>query len=345
MIGVCDHNSAGNVRAVAAAAGRPPSRDSPAWRSRRARKRTWSGLFPSADAAEAAAREVAAGLPPCRGEAAQELVDADGATVEARAADAVDGLGVLAGGDGGPRAPARRRSRSRRTWTAGRSACPSQLGFIPPDAGFQALEISAHGARIGRAAVVRRTGVRAHHGLRRPRARAGGRRVRGARGRGGRTSASSPSRSPARTAGGARLRELSLHVLDLVENSLRAGAGVVAVGVEEQPDRDLLAISVEDDGPGLAVLPEQALDPFYTTKEGKRTGLGLSLFRQQVEHGRGRRGARPVGARRASRCARASGSATWTGTRSATWPAPWRAWRRRTRASSSGPGSRTAGGS
>jgi hypothetical protein len=79
------------------------------------------------------------------------------------------------------------------------------------------------------------------------------------------------------------LRELSLHVLDLVENSLRAGAGVVAVGVEEQPDRDLLAISVEDDGPGLAVDPEQALDPFYTTKEGKRTGLGLSLFRQQVE--------------------------------------------------------------
>jgi hypothetical protein len=79
------------------------------------------------------------------------------------------------------------------------------------------------------------------------------------------------------------LRELSLHVLDLVENSLRAGAGVVAIGVEEQPDRDLLAISVEDDGPGLDVAPEQALDPFYTTKEGKRTGLGLSLFRQQVE--------------------------------------------------------------
>jgi len=79
------------------------------------------------------------------------------------------------------------------------------------------------------------------------------------------------------------LRELSLHVLDLVENSVRAGAGVVLVAVEEQPDRDLLAISVEDDGPGLAVDPEQALDPFYTTKEGKRTGLGLSLFRQQVE--------------------------------------------------------------
>jgi hypothetical protein len=79
------------------------------------------------------------------------------------------------------------------------------------------------------------------------------------------------------------LRELALHVLDLVENSIRAGAGVIDVEVEEHPDRDLLVITVEDDGPGLPVDPEQALDPFYTTKHGKRTGLGLSLFRQQAE--------------------------------------------------------------
>jgi len=83
------------------------------------------------------------------------------------------------------------------------------------------------------------------------------------------------------------LRELALHVLDLVENSIRAGAGVVAVTVEEQPERNLLAIAVEDDGPGLVVNPEQATDPFYTTKEGKRTGLGLSLFRFQVEQAGG----------------------------------------------------------
>ena len=74
------------------------------------------------------------------------------------------------------------------------------------------------------------------------------------------------------------MRDISLHVLDLIENSVRAGATVVSVTVAEEPDRDLLEIRVEDNGPGFAVPPDTAADPFYTTKAGKHTGLGLSLF-------------------------------------------------------------------
>lgn len=84
------------------------------------------------------------------------------------------------------------------------------------------------------------------------------------------------------------MRELSLHLLDLIENSLRAGAARIEVGVEEQPERDLLILRIEDDGPGLTVPPEQALDPFYSTKPGKKTGLGLSLFRFRLEQAGGR---------------------------------------------------------
>jgi hypothetical protein len=83
------------------------------------------------------------------------------------------------------------------------------------------------------------------------------------------------------------LRELSLHVLDLVENSLRAGATVIEVGVEEHTGDDRLIIWVQDNGPGLPVPPQQALDPFYTTKPGKKTGLGLSLFRFRLEQAGG----------------------------------------------------------
>ena len=94
-------------------------------------------------------------------------------------------------------------------------------------------------------------------------------------------------RLPGRPAGGARLRELSLHIQDLIENSVRAGATLVAVSVEEQPELDTLRIAVEDNGPGLGVPPDKATDPFFTTKQGKRTGLGLALFRSQIEQAGG----------------------------------------------------------
>ena len=79
------------------------------------------------------------------------------------------------------------------------------------------------------------------------------------------------------------MREIALHILDLIENSLRAQATLVAVNVEALPSEDLLRIVIEDNGTGLTVPPAAALDPFYTTKRGKRTGLGLSLFRAAAE--------------------------------------------------------------
>jgi hypothetical protein len=87
--------------------------------------------------------------------------------------------------------------------------------------------------------------------------------------------------------GGASLREISLHILDLVENSIRAGAVVVCVSLEEEPEEDSMTVCVEDDGPGLGVPAEVATDPFFTTKEGKKTGLGLSLLKFRAEQAGG----------------------------------------------------------
>ncbi len=84
------------------------------------------------------------------------------------------------------------------------------------------------------------------------------------------------------------MRELSLHILDLIENSLRAGARTIAVSLEQDPTEDRMVIRVEDDGPGLGMPPERALDPFFSTKPGKKTGLGLSLFRFRLEQAGGR---------------------------------------------------------
>lgn len=84
------------------------------------------------------------------------------------------------------------------------------------------------------------------------------------------------------------MRELSLHILDLIENSLRAGASIISVTVREDITANLLEIVIEDNGSGLSVSPEKALDPYYTTKAGKRTGLGLSLFKATAEQCDGR---------------------------------------------------------
>jgi hypothetical protein len=79
------------------------------------------------------------------------------------------------------------------------------------------------------------------------------------------------------------MHDLSLYLLDILENSVRAGATVIATTIVADRDADEISIRVEDDGPGLPVEPEQALDPFFTTKSDKKTGLGLSLFRQAAE--------------------------------------------------------------
>ena len=84
------------------------------------------------------------------------------------------------------------------------------------------------------------------------------------------------------------MRDLSLHVLDLLENSIRAGASVIEITVAQDPAAGTLRIAVEDDGPGIRVPVEVATDPFYTTKSGKKTGLGLSLFRGAAERAGGR---------------------------------------------------------
>lgn len=83
------------------------------------------------------------------------------------------------------------------------------------------------------------------------------------------------------------MREIALHILDLIENSIRAGATVISVAVEEEPDQDLLLLSVEDNGPGLGVSGATAADPFFTTKGGKKTGLGLSLLKFRTEQAGG----------------------------------------------------------
>jgi len=77
------------------------------------------------------------------------------------------------------------------------------------------------------------------------------------------------------------MEDMSLHILDIVENSIRAGAKEVEIRINEDVAADHLEVEIRDDGAGMdqATL-EKALDPFFTTKTVRKVGLGLSLFRE-----------------------------------------------------------------
>jgi signal transduction histidine kinase len=80
------------------------------------------------------------------------------------------------------------------------------------------------------------------------------------------------------------MEDLSLHILDIMENSIRAGARTVSLRLFEDEVGDLLTLEVADDGKGMdEEALTRALDPFFTTKERKRFGLGLPLLAQAAE--------------------------------------------------------------
>lgn len=75
------------------------------------------------------------------------------------------------------------------------------------------------------------------------------------------------------------MEDLSLHILDIAENSIRAKAKIIKIEIEEYKERDILLLTIKDDGSGMTEEQKKmALNPFYTTKTTRRFGLGLSLL-------------------------------------------------------------------
>jgi len=73
--------------------------------------------------------------------------------------------------------------------------------------------------------------------------------------------------------------ELSLHLLDVIENAVEAEASRIRVRIEENMDADLLTIEIVDNGRGMSrELLQKVLNPFYTTRHTRHVGLGLPLF-------------------------------------------------------------------
>lgn len=82
------------------------------------------------------------------------------------------------------------------------------------------------------------------------------------------------------------MKELSLHILDIAQNSLTAGATLVELSLVEE--NGLLTVGIADNGHGMPPeLLSQVTDPFTTTRTTRRIGLGLPLWKLASEQAGG----------------------------------------------------------
>ena len=80
------------------------------------------------------------------------------------------------------------------------------------------------------------------------------------------------------------MRELSLNVMDVAQNSVRAEASLITIDVSESDKNDNLTISISDNGCGMTEEQvKQTIDPFFTTRTTRKVGLGVPLFKMSAE--------------------------------------------------------------
>ncbi len=78
------------------------------------------------------------------------------------------------------------------------------------------------------------------------------------------------------------MKELSLNILDIAENSVKAGATLIKIAIDETSE--IYNITISDDGCGMEnAVVSQVTDPFFTTRTTRKVGLGIPLFKMEAE--------------------------------------------------------------
>jgi anti-sigma regulatory factor (Ser/Thr protein kinase) len=80
------------------------------------------------------------------------------------------------------------------------------------------------------------------------------------------------------------MREIALHILDIAENSVAAGAKAATISILENADNDQLLVTIQDNGKGIdKERIAEVVDPFITSRTDRKVGLGIPLFKAAAE--------------------------------------------------------------
>ena len=75
------------------------------------------------------------------------------------------------------------------------------------------------------------------------------------------------------------MKELSLHILDIAKNSVKAKASLIEIIVIEDEEKNFLSIGINDNGSGMTEeFLQRVRDPFSTTRTTRKVGMGIPLF-------------------------------------------------------------------
>lgn len=80
------------------------------------------------------------------------------------------------------------------------------------------------------------------------------------------------------------MRELSLNILDIAQNSITAGASLITIEIAEETATKTLIIGIYDNGKGMSEEQVRSvIDPFFTTRTTRKVGMGIPLFKMAAE--------------------------------------------------------------
>ena len=80
------------------------------------------------------------------------------------------------------------------------------------------------------------------------------------------------------------MQEISLNILDIAQNSIRADATLIEIIIEENPESDVFAFTIKDNGCGMdEEMVKKVSDPFVTTRTTRKVGLGISLLKSAAQ--------------------------------------------------------------
>lgn len=80
------------------------------------------------------------------------------------------------------------------------------------------------------------------------------------------------------------MRELSLNILDIAQNSITANASLITIEVLENTLEQTLLIGIYDNGKGMSEEQVKSIiDPFFTTRTTRKVGMGIPLFKMAAE--------------------------------------------------------------